>query len=445
MMAGVRTRLGTGHSPELAVQASIDPGRPASALDDYQTTHSFEVSRAGSLEAGKGSLKALIVDGTGIYGGAFEIAFNLVKYANEIEPRSVGLISSQPPDYLKARVADAFDSYFFRPRRRKFLSGSRLRLPGVVAHNLLRRELPAARRLAGVIRDFGATVVHLNNSLGSQMYGAMASRFAGTACVCSHRDYDRPSLLLQPLKGCVARHIVCSKSIKSNLVDNLGIPEAKIAYIYDPVDTDVFNPEVPPADLEQLFGIPSGRKIFAIFGRLVPAKGHMVFLNAARLVLEAVPDAHALVVGDTADGQPAYGDELRQLSRELGIGGRTTFAGYRSDVVPLMRASEVLVHASTRPEPFGTVVLEGMACGRPYVAMDEGGPPEMIDSGVHGLLVRPNQPGEMARAIITLLTHPETRAAFGLAARSRSVERFSAPTIARQHLELYHEVAALRR
>jgi len=104
----------------------------------------------------------------------------------------------------------------------------------------------------------------------------------------------------------------------------------------------------------------------------------------------------------------------------------------------------VLVHASTMAEPFGTVVLEGMACGRPYVAMDEGGPPEMIDSGIHGILVRPSEPGLMAQAIIDLLTDPEMAAACGAAARRRSVERFSAPAIARQHLELYREVMEQR-
>ena len=152
-----------------------------------------------------------------------------------------------------------------------------------------------------------------------------------------------------------------------------------------------------------------------------------------------------MIVGDTADAEPAYGDELRELSRELGIADRTTFTGFRSDIAPLMRASEILVHASIEAEPFGLVVAEGMACGRPNVAMDEGGPPEMIDSGTHGLLVRPDQPEAMARAVITLLTQPETAAAFGLAARARCVERFSAPTIAKRHLELYHELADRKR
>ena len=120
-----------------------------------------------------------------------------------------------------------------------------------------------------------------------------------------------------------------------------------------------------------------------------------------------------MIVGDVSDGDPAYGDRLRAMAGELGIADRTTFTGFRADVPQLMRAADVLVHASIEPEPFGTAVLEGMACGRPYVAMNEGGPAEMITSGVHGLLVGPNAPEAMAEALVTLLTRPEVAGEFG--------------------------------
>ncbi|MGA2700256.1 MAG: glycosyltransferase family 4 protein [Isosphaeraceae bacterium] len=420
------------------------PDPKAKAFEDCVSADVFSTPERGELDPVKGELKVLLVDGTVSYGGAFEIAYNIVKYANQVNPRSVGLVAAQPPDYLRARVAGAFPWCYFPKNRWKDPQGGRIWLPFYTARNLLWSELPATYHLSSLIREFGATVVHLNNTIGVQMHGAVASRLTGARCVCSHRDYAYPSRLLQPIKGFVDRHIVCSKTVKSHLVNVLGIPEAKIAYIYDPVDTDAFSPAVPPADLESRFGVPRGRKVFTIIGRLVPWKGHKVFLRAASLVLEAVPDAHALVVGDTADGDQAYDEELRTMCRELAIADRTTFTGYRSDIAPLMRASDVLVHASTMAEPFGTVVLEGMACGRPYVAMDEGGPPEMIDSGIHGILVRPSEPGLMAQAIIDLLTDPEMAAACGAAARRRSVERFSAPAIARQHLELYREVMEQR-
>ena len=91
-------------------------------------------------------------------------------------------------------------------------------------------------------------------------------------------------------------------------------------------------PDATPVDLGAEFGVPPGRKVFAIFGRLVPWKGHEVFLKAARLVMDAVPEAHAMIVGDVSDGDPDYGERLRALAGELGIADRTTFTGFRRNL-----------------------------------------------------------------------------------------------------------------
>jgi glycosyltransferase involved in cell wall biosynthesis len=437
----------TKGNPRVPIESELDEGADTRAITSEGEGlvrgvpgRPLEFRRSRSNRFG-----VAVVDFTENYGGAFEIALNLVKYVNEIEPGSAALVSSQPAEYLDDRVGGAFPTLNLRMTNATFAQGNVVRLAWNAGRNLLRRELPGACRLARFLREFGATVVHLNNGMTSQLYGALASRMTGAACIASYRGYAYPSRYIKPYRPLVHRYIVCSQAVKSHLVNVLGIPEGKLAYIYDPVDTDIFHPNVPPADLERLFGIPRGRKVFAIFGRLVRWKGHPVFLRAARLVLDAVPDAHAMIVGNLTDLGPAYAEELRALTRELGITDRVTFAGYRSDIAPLMRACEVLVHASTTPEPFGTVVLEGMACGRPYVAMEEGGPAEMIESGTHGLLVPASEPEAMARAIITILTEPATAAAFGAAARARCVERFSAPIIARRHLELYQEVALLKR
>ena len=383
----------------------------------------------------------MIVDTTTTFGGAFEIAVDLCKAINRVEGHAAHMISSQPRELLDARLKGVIPYLHLSGRPWKMnREGSRTKALNV-AGNVALREVPMAYKLARYARRHGCSVFHLNNNLNSQMFAAAISRSVGARCVCSYRGYAHPSRLLRALESRVDRHIACSRPIRDHLVNVMGVPEDKIAYLYDPVDTERYSPDATPVDLAAEFGVPPGRKVFAIFGRLVPWKGHEVFLKAARLVVDAVPEAHAMIVGDVSDGNPSYGDRLRALAGELGIADRTTFTGFRADVPQMMRAADVLVHASTEPEPFGTAVLEGMACGRPYVAMDEGGPAEMITSGVHGLLVRPNAPEAMAEALITLLTRPEIADEFGRAARASCVERFSAPTIARQYLELYHEVA----
>ena len=388
-----------------------------------------------------GTFRVLIVDMTSTFGGAFELALSLCKHINDLEGQEAHLVSSQPPEVLRSRVDGLVPYYHLPVRHWHPPHPGALRKRIEIAVELLRRELAPAARLAHYARRHGCSVIHLNNALNSQMYGVLAARIAGARCVCSYRGYGYPSRIVRTLGSMVDRYIACSKPIRDHLIEAACVPEEKIAFLYDPVDTEKFSPEGPQADLEALFRVPRGRRVIAIFGRLVPWKGHEVFLRAARLVLEAIPDTHAMIVGDVSDGDPAYGERLRQMAGELGIADRTTFTGFRADVPQLMRASEILVHASLEPEPFGTALLEGMACGRPYVAMDEGGPAEMITTGKQGLLVRPDAPEAMAGALVTLLTQTELAAAFGRAAREHCVERFSAPVIAREHVELYHEVA----
>jgi glycosyltransferase involved in cell wall biosynthesis len=389
-------------------------------------------------------LSVLIVDSTNTFGGAFEIALTLSNSINQNDLIKLSFVSSQPPEVLESRVPEGISWYHLprasweRPRE------GRLRKWIDVSSGLVRSEVPPALRLTALCRRLRGSLIQLNNSLNSQLFGALASRMAGARCVCSHRDYGYPSRIVRGIERLVHRHIACSKPIKDHLL-RLGVPEEKISLVYDPVDTEIFSPEVEPADLQALFGIPYGRKVFAIFGRLVPWKGHEVFFKAARIVLEALPDAHAMIVGDVSGGEEAYGVRLRELARDLGISSRTTFTGYRADIPQLMRASDVLVHASLVPEPFGMVVLEGMACGRPIVAMDEGGPAELIERDVHGILVRPNDPGAIARAVTTLLVQADVASALGREARATCVERFSAPTIAKHYFDLYGEISGMGR
>ena len=113
---------------------SKEAAAPGSSVN-VQATRSIEsattnkskrlmTTRIGNNSVGNKPLKALLVDGTAVYGGAFEIAFNLVKHANQIEPQAVGLVSSQPSDYLNARIADDFASYYFPVKRWKPAGGT---------------------------------------------------------------------------------------------------------------------------------------------------------------------------------------------------------------------------------------------------------------------------------------------------------------------------------
>lgn len=132
----------------------------------------------------------------------------------------------------------------------------------------------------------------------------------------------------------------------------------------------------------------------------------------------------ALIAGDTPDGSPAYRHHLEALARELGITDSVHFIGHCSRVPDMMAACDVMVHASTMPEPFGRVILEAMALGKPVIATDAGGPSEILRHGRTGWLVPPGDATALAESILKLASSPEASRKMGENARQEAGSRY---------------------
>ena len=151
-------------------------------------------------------------------------------------------------------------------------------------------------------------------------------------------------------------------------------------------------------DLRRELGL-EGVQVVGAFGRITPWKGQNVLLEA----LPYLPDVHALVVGEAKSEERTYAEALRQQSKDLGLEDRVHFVGFRRDIPQLMRLSDVVVHTSVAPEPFGRVVVEGMLASRPVVATRGGGVLEIIDDGDNGVLVPPGDPNALAEVLTRLV------------------------------------------
>jgi glycosyltransferase involved in cell wall biosynthesis len=164
-------------------------------------------------------------------------------------------------------------------------------------------------------------------------------------------------------------------------------------------------------------------------------KGIEYFIEAAGTVLERLPDAHFLVVGDTRV-ETGYREQLKQLSARLGLQHRLTFTGFRTDIPELLPALTVSVLPSISGEGLSNSLLESMAAGVPVVATYIGGNPEVVVDGVTGLLVPPKNPSELARAICRVIETRGMAGAMGRAGRQRVSDRFSNDRMiaATQHL-----------
>jgi glycosyltransferase involved in cell wall biosynthesis len=144
-------------------------------------------------------------------------------------------------------------------------------------------------------------------------------------------------------------------------------------------------------------------------------------------------------VGAAMFGEESYERELHVLAASLGIAERVEFRGFREDVWPELASFDVLVHASVIPEPFGTVVLEGMAAGLAVIAADEGGPASVIADGRTGRLFRSRELDALAAAMRALRDRPRERELLGAAARD-AVADYHPDAVARRLEQVYAHV-----
>lgn len=159
--------------------------------------------------------------------------------------------------------------------------------------------------------------------------------------------------------------------------------------------------------------------VVGVFSRLSPWKGQHVLIEA----LPQLPNVHALFVGSALFGEGGYEEKLYQLAERLGVSDRVHFLGFRSDIALLMKCCDVVAHTSVSPEPFGRVIIEAMAAGRPVVATKAGGALEIVTEET-GLLIPPRDSAALAHAIRTVL-NPDVGAWLATAARERVQTTFS--------------------
>ncbi len=176
-----------------------------------------------------------------------------------------------------------------------------------------------------------------------------------------------------------------------------------------------------PATLE----LPDDVPIVGLVGRLQPWKGQDRLLRAQALLRERGRRFHSVIVGGDSYGlSPTYAASLRPLAERLGIAGDVTMTGEVPDAGPYIGRMDVLVNASDR-EPFGIVILEGMARGVPVVAVDTGGPAEFVEDGVSGALARSGAPADLADALAPLLDASELRTELGRRGRERYLASYT--------------------
>jgi glycosyltransferase involved in cell wall biosynthesis len=173
-------------------------------------------------------------------------------------------------------------------------------------------------------------------------------------------------------------------------------------------------------------GADGNTPLVTMVGVFMPWKGQEVFIRAAALIRAQMPSARFLLVGDAPfERHRTYAEGLRRLVAELDLSGAVSFLGFRDDGAAIMAASDVVVHASVEPEPFGIVLLEAMATGRALVTTALGGAGEVVLPGESALVVPPGDAVALSDACVRLLKDPILRQQVADAGQRRVREKFS--------------------
>ena len=182
-----------------------------------------------------------------------------------------------------------------------------------------------------------------------------------------------------------------------------GIRAKRMTVIYDGLDVESFRPSLEPSALKKELGIPPEAPLVGIVGNIQDWKGQGVVIEAIREVRVVLPEIRCLIVGGVHRNGTEYARELHRFVEKQGLQQHVIFTGFRKDVANLVAAMDIVIHASVHPEPFGRVILEGMALGKAVIATNIGGVPEFVQDGATGRLVPPGDPRTLARAIVELL------------------------------------------
>ena len=299
------------------------------------------------------------------------------------------------------------------------------------------RGLSAVTRIARQVRRHRADLIVSWMGL-AHFYGSLAGLLTRTPVVWYQQGMPNPLDRIDRLLTRLPSRGILTVS-KAGQAAQEKLPPPRPTLLVNPgVELDRFDPAALPTPTEarRKLGLPEHGPLIGIVGRMQKWKGIHVLIEAMPEVLQAYPDAHCVVVGGVHDLEPDYPAYLNERIAALHLQDAVIQAGLQRNVPEWMQAFDVIVHASDR-EPFGLVVIEALALGKPVVAGDAGGPSEVITDGKNGLLTPYGDSPALARAILKYLADPSWAADVGQAAQARAQE-FSTHQYARNF------IAALR-
>lgn len=283
-------------------------------------------------------------------------------------------------------------------------------------------------------------LVHLNNEILSQLPLLLAAKLARCRVIC-HLQGWRAFTRIERWAVRFVDEIVCISYAGATYYQE-QLPGRHVRAIPHAIEWEghAASREALRVTQRRRLGLEPSDLLVTVVGRLVPWKGQAVFLKALAKAKAQKPHLRGLIVGHDPSPTQSYLRTLQDLARELGMAEAVQFLDWQEDVWALYAASDVIVHASTEPEPFGLIVIEAMAAGTPVVATKAGGVVDIVVDGSTGLLVEPRDVDALATAIIRLLENRALTAQLTRQATETVRTSFTMERNAAQVMEVYEQL-----
>jgi glycosyltransferase involved in cell wall biosynthesis len=303
-------------------------------------------------------------------------------------------------------------------------------------------DLTAAWRFARVVKRLSPDVIHAHDPHGIAMaslalsLGAASTKGEHVPALVASRRVDfhlRGNSFSRWKHRQVDCFIAASEAIRRMLVAD-GVPETQTVTVHEGIDVEHIV-AAPPVNVHEAFWLPHHAPVVGNVAALVPHKGQRHLIEAAHLVVQELPDARFVILGE---GE--LREQLERQVRDYHLEKHVLMPGFRTDVIGCIKGFDVFAMSSVT-EGLGTSLLDAMACARPIVATRAGGIPEIVEDGVNGLLVEPRDHHAMAAAIVRMLKDADLRQRMGEAGFARVQERFTVERMLAGTLAVYERVA----
>jgi len=286
-------------------------------------------------------------------------------------------------------------------------------------------DVRASFALARLLREHAIDIVHVHSRRDyvPAVLGAALRRPRPRLLLHAHlirRLGEPPRLAGRFFQWGASGVIAVSEAVRARLLSEHGFPPGFVHLLPNGVDAAAFA-AADGAAQRRAWGVPADALVIGMMGRL-NAKGQARLLTVAPEILAAFPDIWLVLAGP--EGEAGDRRRLMDQAKALDIGERVVLPGMIEDVPATMAGFDLLAHLPT-DESFGLALAEAMAAGLPTVATDIGGCREVVQDGVTGTLVPPDDARALASALTRLLSCPEERGRMGAAGRRRVLDEFS--------------------